>query len=182
MIIKLEPWEYEYAYTIGIRRFTENWGKKNSANYDDEKKMEEDRNAQPAAAICELAVAKYLNQSWSGHVWRKEDHNKYKGIPDVGNNIEVRRVRTDKGPAIKLKDLNNGLIVWGARLVDKEYTEVELLGWIDADEGARIGELRNANKPKEKQYKVVPKELLHKDWIKEEIDRLEFGENSTNAS
>lgn len=164
MIIELEPWEYEHAYAVGIRRFTENWGKRDSANYDDPKKKEEDRNAQAAAAICELAVAKYLNQYWSGHVWRKEDHDKYKNIPDVGKNIEVRRVRTDKGPAVKQKDLRKGLVIWGARLVDKEYSKVELLGWIDADEGGKIGELRNTHKPVDKHYKVVPKELLNKDW------------------
>ena len=167
MIIELEPYEYEYAYTIGIRRFIANWDKRDSSTYAENKeKMEEDRNAQPAAAICELAVAKYLNQTWSGHIWRKQDHHKYKNIPDVGKNIEVRRVRTDKGPAIKLKDLNKGLIIWGARLLDKEYTKVELLGWIEADEGAKIGELRNQDQKIDNQYKVVPEKLLKKDWIK----------------
>ncbi len=157
MIITLEAWEYEHAYQVGIRRFTENWTKKDAAYYD-KSKMEEDRNAQPAAAICELAVAKYTNQYWSGHVWNKQDHAIHKGKPDVGTNIEVRRVRTQSGPAVRDKDLNRNLIIWGARLVDSEYKTVELLGWIEADKGFEVGEYR-------KGYKIIPADKLNKDWL-----------------
>jgi len=70
MIIKLESWEYEYASTIGIRRYTNNWGKPDAPHYDPNK-MEDNRTALVAAAIGELAVAKpsiSIGQPVSGKV------------------------------------------------------------------------------------------------------------------
>ncbi len=58
MIIKLETWEYEYASHIGIRRFTANWGKEDAEHYENKKRQEDNRTAQVASAIGELAVAK----------------------------------------------------------------------------------------------------------------------------
>ena len=78
-------------------------------------------------------------------------------MPDVGTNIEVRRVRTQSGPAVREKDLNRGLIIWGAELSDSEYRTVNLLGWIEAEKGYEIVIDRSG-------YKVIPKELLNKDW------------------
>jgi hypothetical protein len=156
VIVELEPWEYEHAYMVGMRRYTENWNKVD-ASYYNRSSMEEDRNAQPASAICELAVAKYTNQYWHASVWDGRKHKKYKDMPDVGTNIEVRRVRTQSGPAVREKDLNRGLIIWGAELSDSEYRTVKLLGWIEAEKGYEIGIDRSG-------YKVIPKELLNKDW------------------
>jgi hypothetical protein len=82
-------------------------------------------------------------------------------MPDVGKNIEVRRVRTQSGPAVREKDLNRGLILWGAELADQEYRTVRLLGWIEADRGYEIGIAKTG-------YKIVPKELLNKDWEEQE--------------
>ena len=104
MIIELESWEYEYASTIGIRRYTNNWGKPDAPYYDPTK-MEDNRTAQVASAIGELAVAKAINEYWSASIWKGADHKKYKDLPDVGKNIEVRRVRTQDGPAVREKDL-----------------------------------------------------------------------------
>lgn len=150
VLVKLEPWEYELAFQVGIRRFTANW-EKNDAPYYNRDKMERDRDAQVAAAICELAVAKHINRYWHGAVWHASDHAKHRHKPDVGNNVEVRRVRTDVGPAIRPGDA--GRIVWGARITDPEYRVVELLGWIDGSRGMVIGEPRDG-------YKVVPAESL----------------------
>jgi len=33
VIVQLETWEYEYASTIGIRRYTNNWGKPDAPYY-----------------------------------------------------------------------------------------------------------------------------------------------------
>jgi hypothetical protein len=135
MIIKLESWEYEYASTIGIRRYTNNWGKPDAPHYDPNK-MEDNRTALVAAAIGELAVAKAINQYWSASIWKSSDHKKYKDLPDVGTNIEVRRVRTQDGPAVREKDIKKeGLIIFGVVPIPKEFTEVEILGWIPAQEG-----------------------------------------------
>ena len=130
-IVELLPWEYDRAFAVGIGRFTANWGTED-AKYYDRSKMQEDRLAQPAAAICELAVAKYTGQYWHGGVWPRSDHGKYKHLADVGDDIEVRRVRTANAVKVRTKDA--GKIVWGARIVDDEYRKVEILGFISADE------------------------------------------------
>jgi len=64
MIVQLETWEYEYASTIGIRRYTNNWGKPDAPYYNP-LKMEDNRTALVAAAIGEIAVAKAINERWS---------------------------------------------------------------------------------------------------------------------
>ena len=138
-VVNLETWEYEYASHIGIRRFTANWNK-SDASYYDRTKMEDDRTAQVASAIGELAVAKAINQYWSASIWTAQEHDQYKYIADVGNNIEVRRIRTQNGPAVRSKDLNRGLIIFGVRPVVPEFKQVEILGWIDADLGWQMGE------------------------------------------
>lgn len=148
--VTLEPWEYEHAFEVGIRRFTANWSKPDAPHYHRER-MEKDRDAQVAAAICELAVAKHINRYWHASVWHATDHKKHRDKPDVGHNVEVRRVRTDVGPAIRPTD--DGKIVWAARIDDPEYRKVELLGWIDGDRGMEIGQDRGG-------YKVVPAEML----------------------
>jgi hypothetical protein len=138
MIIEIDPWEYEHASNIGVRRFTANWGKQNAAHYD-QSRMEPDRTAQVAACLCELAVAKHLNQYWSGHVWPGSEHHKYKHLADVGTSIEVRRVRTRNAVAARKHQVGNGLVLWAARVIDPEFTSVELLGWIDYDTGWSMG-------------------------------------------
>lgn len=138
MTVTLEPWEYEHACGVGIRRFTERWGSENAKHYIAEY-MQDDRSAQVAAAICELAVAKHLNQYWSGHVWKTSEHSKYKLLADVGNSIEVRRVRSANGVAVREGQLGQGLVLWAAKVIDPEYRDVELLGWVDYDHGWNVG-------------------------------------------
>ena len=140
--VKLETWEYEYASHIGIRRFTANWTK-SDASYYDRNKMEDDRTAQVASAIGELAVAKAVDKYWSASIWAGQDHDQYKYIADVSNNIEVRRVRTQAGPAIRYKDLNRGLIIFGVKPIEPEFREVDILGWIPAEVGWETGEERS---------------------------------------
>ena len=130
-IITFETWEYARCFDVGMRRFVENWNVQDAPYYNRDL-MEEDRNAQPAAALCELAVAKYLNQYWHGGVWHRSEHAKHKVLADVGNNIEVRRVRTSRGVKVRVKDA--GKIVWAAQIADSEYRSVELLGYVVADD------------------------------------------------
>jgi hypothetical protein len=127
MRITLEPWEYRRACDVGIGRCVENWGKPDAEHYGDRSRMEDDRTAHVAAAICELAVAKMLNRYWHGHVWKKG----VKG-PDVGASIEVRRVKTGNGVAVRRTDA--GRFVIAARAIAPEFTEVEVLGYVKADD------------------------------------------------
>ena len=139
IVVEREPWEYEWASHVGARRFIENWGKRDAAHYD-KRRMEDDRTAQVAACVGELAVAKITNQYWSGHVWHKTDHKTYRHLPDVGHNIEVRRVRTSTNAAVRRRQLEQGLVLWVVRPVVPELRAVEMLGWIDHDEAWEKGE------------------------------------------
>ena len=139
ILIELEPWEYEHASHVGARRFIENWGKRDAPHYD-KKRMEDDRTAQVAACVGELAVAKAINQYWSGHVWHKSDHATYKHLPDVGTNIEVRRVRTSTSAAVRKRQLGTQLVLFVVNPVAPEFRTVEILGWINHDRAWKIGE------------------------------------------
>lgn len=136
-VVDLYPWEYERAFSVGIQRFVANWGRQDAAYYD-RGRMESDRRANAAAALCEVAVARFVNEYWHGHVWHISEHDKYRSIADVGTNIEVRRVRTQSGPTVRPAD--SGKIVWGARVIEPEWTSVQLLGWIPADEALAGGD------------------------------------------
>ena len=138
ILIELEKWEYEWASHVGIRRFTENWEKQDAAHYKREY-MEDDRSAQVAAAIGELAVARVTNQYWGGHVWAGNRHVENKNRADVGYNIEVRRVRTSNNAAVRRRQLGKGLVLFVVRPVPDEFRSVEMLGWIDHDEGWELG-------------------------------------------
>jgi hypothetical protein len=139
MIITLEPWEYVHACNVGIGRFAANWGKGDAIHY---KKvyMEDDRTAQVAAAIAELAVAKATNRYWSGHVWSKQEHQKYKDVPDVGSNIEVRRVRSGTAVAVRQHQVGKGLILFAAQPEAPEFIKVDVWGWIEYDTAWELGQ------------------------------------------
>ena len=139
ILVELHPWEYEWALHVGARRYIENWGKADAPYYD-KKRMEDDRTAQAAACVGELAVAKLTNQFWSGHVWPKNKHEEFKGMADDGHNIEVRPVRTSSTAAVRRKQLGKGLILFVVRPVAPEFRAVEILGWIDHDEAWEKGE------------------------------------------
>lgn len=139
-IVELEPFEYEWASHVGTRRYIENWPKSDAKHYKKEL-MEDDRTAQVAAAVCELAVAKITNRFWSGHVWSASQHDAYKNkIKDVGRNIEVRRVRTGESAAVRKRDLGQGLVLFVAKAIMPELRQVEVWGYIDYDDAWEIGE------------------------------------------
>jgi len=129
-LVSLERWEYEHAADVGIRRLTANWNKQDADYYQNKKVLQEERVASPAIAMCELAVAKYLGKYWHGSYWHATEHNKFRDLPDVGDDIEVRRVRTGAA-TVRRKD--RGRTVWVAREHDAECRTVEILGFVDAD-------------------------------------------------
>jgi len=140
IVIDLETWEYERASDVGIRRYTANWGREDAPWYQDPTRLEDDRTASVAAAISELAVAKYLNRYWHGHVWHASEHYKYDMYPDVGNNTEVRRIRVSEGVPIRYHQNSiSDLIVWAAFPRPREFRQVEILGWVHQEIGWRDG-------------------------------------------
>lgn len=139
IIIPLETWEYEHGCNVGIRRYTANWQKSDAPHYKAQY-MEDNRTASVAAALCELAVAKYTNRYWHAHVWHSTEHKKYSDLPDVGANIEVRRIRTKPKVAVRRHQLGKNLVVWAAKAIEPEFREIELYGWLPYDEAWGIGE------------------------------------------
>lgn len=137
--IDLEPWEYEHACNVGIRRFTANWTKQDAPHYKKER-MEDNRTAVTAAAICELAVAKHTNRYWHAHIWHRTEHEKYRHLPDVGRNIEVRRIRTRKQAAVRRHQLGQGLVIWAAETIAPEFRQVTLYGWLKYDDAWELGQ------------------------------------------
>ena len=157
-IIKLQPWEYAHANEVGIGRFVANWEKRDAQYYVKEF-MEDDRTAQVAAAVCELAVAKALNRYWHAHVWHISEHKRYSNIPDVGKNIEVRRVRTGNGVAVREHQVGKGLFIYAAKVTMPELMQVEILGWLPHDEAWDLG--KPAHYDKTKTTRTVDCSLLH---------------------
>lgn len=156
VIVKLESWEYLHACNVGIGRFTANWGKDDAAHYKKEL-MEDDRTATVAAAIAELAVAKATNRYWPGHVWDKNDHKKYKDVPDVGTNIEVRRVRKGNTVAVRKHQVGKGLVLFAAQPEPPEFTQVDIWGWIRYDDAWELAEPAH--------YAPETTRLLHRDHL-----------------
>ena len=133
--VELTPFEHEYAAAIGVRRFNERRDSKDAGWYDPER-MESNLQANIAACVCEMGVAKALNKYWGGHVWHVSDHNKYEKVADVGHRIEVRRVRDRNGsPAIRWRDVERGRILVAAYTPPPLYVEVQVLGWVEAFDG-----------------------------------------------
>ena len=140
MIIKIEKWEYERAHAVGIARCVARWGSPDAEHYDQKARQEDNRTANFASALCELAVAKATNRYWHGHVWHWTEHKKYYDLPDVGTNIEVRRLRTrNQVPIRKKQNKIPGLVVFAAKVIGEEMDYVEICGYIGQAKGWDIG-------------------------------------------
>lgn len=160
MIVDLESWEYEHGCNVGIRRFTANWSRPDAAHYANKQAQEDNRTAQVASALLELAVAKHTNRFWSGHVWHWSDHKKYKHVSDVGRNIEVRRLRTRDSAAIrKHQNAIPDLVIWVGKMIYPELRQAELYGYITQKEAWEIGAVSDYDS---ENTKVVHIDQLHK--------------------
>lgn len=161
MIVALDPWEYEWAAHVGISRFTANWGRRDAAHYD-KSRMEDDRTAQVAAAIAELAVAKHTNRYWAGTAWRADQHDAEKWRPDVGRNIEVKRVRTGDSAAVRKHQRGKGIVLWVAQPIPREFREVEMWGWIPVDDAWEQGQ--PAGYDDTGRTRLIHRSLLRLEW------------------
>ena len=155
--IDLETWEYEWASHVGARRYIENWDKEDAKHYQRER-MQDDRTAQVAACVAELAVAKCVNAYWSGHVWAGNKHRQYKHIADVGKDIEVKRVRFNNHAAVRRKDLQKGLVLFVVHVIEPELRSAEILGWLPYDEAWQLG---TASRYDPENTRLIRPDLLH---------------------
>lgn len=137
-LVELLPWEREWAHHIGKERHEVNL-KRRDASWYDARRMEDNLTASISASVAELAVAKHVNQYWSGSIWPIVDHKQYKDLPDVGRNIEVRTVRTSDSAAVREHQVGKGLILWVAKPVRPALESVEMWGWLPMDEAWELG-------------------------------------------
>ena len=140
ILIELSDADLAKAKEVGDGRNAANTRSKDKPYYD-RSRMEPDEIASFAAAAAECAVARALNQEWHAKVWPASEHWQHKDEPDVGNNIEVRRLRFPHRPlAVRQKDIGrNKFIVLAYPLPETGYRFVDVIGWMDADEAWRIG-------------------------------------------
>lgn len=129
--VPMTPAEIQLAHWYGMSRLIANQGSEDKAYYHKDR-MIADREAHPAAVLCEMAVAKWLGLYYVPTLWAASAHKDNKHLADVGNNIEVRRVRTPQtGPAVRSTD--RGKVLVGVYLPDDvgdDWSEPEILGWV----------------------------------------------------
>lgn len=137
--IDLRPWEWSLAASVGADRAVANYGRSDAAHYD-RSRMEDDRTAQHAAAAAEIATARALNRYWTAcGAWAANDHGQYRNLADVGDNVEVRRVRDAETTTFAVGPGDRERIIVAAYVEPPELRRVRILGWISGQEAIEIG-------------------------------------------
>lgn len=165
MRISLTDEELEKAKTVGDGRNAQNERSRDAAYYD-RALMQDDETASFAAAVAECAVAKATGRVWHAKVWPAAEHWKHRDEPDVGKNIEVRRIREPQnGLVVREKDLNKDKVIFVAYPIPETgFREVEVIGWLRAEDAWEKGE------PYRVATRRVPQDRVHK-WIGATDDR-----------
>jgi len=129
----MEPFEIQEIQTLGNFRTRENLGKTDAAHYSDPTALQPNHLADIASVTCERAVAKALGlYPTAASAWKAQDHARYRGLPDVGKNTEVKRVRdaTTTTFPIHRKDMEANRVMVVCHLEGPD--RVRILGWIRA--------------------------------------------------
>lgn len=141
MEITLTKWEYDWASHVGIQRMLARIDSPNAKHYSDDDRRQIELLATIASACCEMAVAKCYNRFWSGHYWDARDHASNKSLADVGQAIEVRRVRKAGGPfAVRLPEVREKKMMVAAYAHDPDFRTVTVYGSIAADVAWELSE------------------------------------------
>lgn len=138
--VELFPWEREWAEYVALMRHNANLAKRDAAHYERDR-MEDDMVANIAACVAELAAAKRLNRYWSGSFWTAADHDRYKHLPDVGTNTEVKRVRKPRNPLpVRKRDVDADRVNVLVYPHPPEFVVVDVIGYGLARELWEVGE------------------------------------------
>jgi hypothetical protein len=136
IVVTLTKDEVRNCTDLAVNRWLMKFGSEDRPNYAQGKKdgkLESELIANIRTIVAEWAVAVVSNLSWNVPFYPNSMHTKRKDIADVGQNVEVRTVRTQDGVPVWKKDA--GKFIAGARVVDDEYfTQVEVWGWVRADD------------------------------------------------
>jgi len=136
MLVNLSQEEVRVCTLLAVERWLTKFGSTDRPNYAQGKadgKLEPEINANIRANVCEWAVAKQYNLAWNTPWYPNGLHTRRHPLSDVGNNIEVRSVRTQT--SIPFWEKDKGRIIVGAKCLDTEYySSVEVYGYIKPEE------------------------------------------------
>ena len=157
VMITLSDDELDQAKRVGDGRNAANTGSSDKPYYHREL-MQDDETASFAAATAEAAVAKATGRQWHAKVWPPGEHWKHRDEPDVGRNIEVRRIREpNNGLVVREKDLNKGKVIFVAYpLPETGFRQVDVIGWLRAEDAWDLG------KEAFEETRRVPQSLVNK--------------------
>ena len=133
-IVKMLDSDIENAIEIGKRRTKEKINSEDTDNYRAGKengKLLPDDTANARSNISECAVSYLIDEPWNMPFYPNRYHYIRKRFADVGQNTEVRTIRTD--PRISITEKDRGRVVYGCA-VSKDLREVEIFGSIKAED------------------------------------------------
>ena len=140
MIVKLSKEEVRACADIALNRWMMKWGSIDRPNYagDNKSKLEPEIAANVRTIVAEYAVAKAYKQPLTFPFYPNDEHAFRKDNADVGSNIEVKSVRTRDEIPVFPKDIKEGFLLVGARVLDRDYySEVEVYGWLRMEDCTR---------------------------------------------
>lgn len=130
--VRMQPWEIEHALTVGGKRLVANLDRGNALHYKSTL-MESDWIAQPAAVLCEAAVAKFLGVYYDWSAWSSEAHHLHRAAPDLPG-VEVRRMRTHPRPTVRWRDVEKNVDIYPAYISMDDPREVLVYGGAPASQ------------------------------------------------
>lgn len=140
--VVLTDWEMDRVHHVGKKRMELNSGNRNAAHYSDVSRQQDRRIAEPAAAACECAAARSINRYWHGSYWSEGDHQQFKNTPDVGENVEVRRIRYPNARGFAVGEKDRDQIVMACYVEDEQDLRVvRVLGWIHGSTALNLGQM-----------------------------------------
>lgn len=139
-IVKLSKEEVRACADVALNRWMMKFGSIDRPNYagDNKAKLEPEIAANVRSIVAEYAVAKLYKLPLTFPFYPNEEHSYRKDIADVGTNIEVKSVRTRDEIPVFPKDIRDGWVLVGARVLDRDYySEVEVFGWLPMEDVQR---------------------------------------------
>jgi hypothetical protein len=136
-LIHLSKEEVRACADIALNRWMMKWGSIDRPNYAgvNKAKLEPEIAANVRTIVAEYAVAKLYKLPMTFPFYPNEEHSFRKDFPDVGRNLEVKSVRTRDEIPVFPKDIREGWLLVGARVVDRDYySEVEVFGWMKMED------------------------------------------------
>ena len=102
---------------------------------DNKRYLEPEIAANVRTIVAEYAVAKVYKLPFTFPFYPNEEHSFRKDFSDVGVNVEVKSIRTRDEIPVFPKDIRDGWILVGARVLDGDYySQVEVYGWLPMEE------------------------------------------------